>query len=75
MFSIADLDIVSPAYEQFRENLADLASVDQGPVRFVCTQVDTNFPQFFQYQRVKELVRCLVCGVDLRKSLLFDFFQ
>ncbi|XP_025114113.1 methyltransferase-like protein 22 isoform X2 [Pomacea canaliculata] len=55
VFSIADLDIVSPAYEQFRENLADLASVDQGPVRFVCTQVDTNFPQFFQYQRVKEL--------------------
>ncbi|KAK7507134.1 hypothetical protein BaRGS_00001069 [Batillaria attramentaria] len=55
VFTTSALDIVSPAYTHFRENLADLSSVDEGPVRFVCSQVDTSFPQYFQYQRTKEL--------------------
>ena len=56
VFSIADKDVVSPAYEHFRENLQDLCSVDEGPVRFLCSQVDLSFPQYFHYMRTKELV-------------------
>ena len=56
VFTIVDREVVSPAYEHFRENLRDLCSIDEGPVRFVCSQVDTSFPQYFHYQRTKELV-------------------
>ncbi|KAK7111579.1 methyltransferase-like protein 22 [Littorina saxatilis] len=55
LFTIADKEVVSPAYEHFRENLEDLCGIDEGPVRFVCSQVNTSFPQYFEYQRAKEL--------------------
>lgn len=56
VFSAENQDICSPAYEHFQENLQDLVTVDEGPVKFTAEKLSVAFPQYFQYQRVKELV-------------------
>ncbi|BFZ02948.1 hypothetical protein BsWGS_05987 [Bradybaena similaris] len=55
IFSVDNKDVCSPAYEHFLENLQDLVTVDEGPVRFTAKKYDTSLPQCFCYQRVKEL--------------------
>ncbi|XP_076461541.1 methyltransferase-like protein 22 isoform X2 [Babylonia areolata] len=68
VFTIADKDVVSPAYEHFRENLEDLSSVDEGPVRFLCSSVDLGFPQYFSYQRTKELELWKIEAIFIHQS-------
>uniref|UniRef100_A0A0B7AYF9 Methyltransferase small domain-containing protein n=1 Tax=Arion vulgaris TaxID=1028688 RepID=A0A0B7AYF9_9EUPU len=55
IFSTDNQDICSPAYEHFLENLNDLVTVDEGLVYFTSEKMNTTFPLYFQYQRVKEL--------------------
>ncbi|KAL8579424.1 hypothetical protein ACOMHN_026789 [Nucella lapillus] len=55
VFTTADRDVVSPAYDHFRELLQELCAMDNGPVRFLCSCIDLSFPQYFHYQRTKEL--------------------
>lgn len=49
VFTIADCDTVAPCYEYFLECIEKLNNVSM-------EQVDLNFPKYFQYERVKELV-------------------
>ncbi|GFN81064.1 methyltransferase-like 22 [Plakobranchus ocellatus] len=55
VFETGNLEVCSPAYEHFQENIADLVSVDELPVHFSAEQINTDFPQFFQYTRNKEM--------------------
>ncbi|KAF2879914.1 hypothetical protein ILUMI_26243 [Ignelater luminosus] len=49
VFTIADCDTVAPCYEYFLECINKLRSV-------TITEIRLDFPQYFQYDRVKELV-------------------
>ncbi|KAK3798535.1 hypothetical protein RRG08_001297 [Elysia crispata] len=55
IFSTEAVSVCSPAYEHFHSNVADLVSVDEGPVRFCAEKISTNFPQSFQYNRTKDM--------------------
>ncbi|CAG5115968.1 unnamed protein product [Candidula unifasciata] len=55
IFSVENKDVCSPAYEHFLANLEDLVTVDEGPVSFTAKKYSADLPQFFHYQRVKEL--------------------
>ena len=51
MFTLSDLDVVAPCYDYFFENLESVLSA------YNIEQVDTSqIPQYFCYERVKELV-------------------
>ncbi|RUS70323.1 hypothetical protein EGW08_021920, partial [Elysia chlorotica] len=54
VFATEAAEVCSPAYEHFQSNLADLVSVDDGPVRFHAEKI-ANTPQFFRYKRTKEM--------------------
>lgn len=49
IFTIADCDAVAPCYEYFLERLEQLENVQK-------EEVPLDFPQYFHYDRVKELV-------------------
>lgn len=49
VFTIADCDAVAPCYDYFVECLKKLQKIQM-------EEVPLNFPQYFQYERVKELV-------------------
>ena len=49
VFTIRDCDSFAPCYEYFLENLRTLKNV-------TAEEVSIDFPQFFHYERVKELV-------------------
>lgn len=49
VFTIADCDSVAPCYEYFVDCLGRLKNVTK-------EQVPLDFPQYFEYDRVKELV-------------------
>ncbi|XP_063920825.1 methyltransferase-like protein 22 isoform X3 [Zophobas morio] len=49
VFTIADCDAVAPCYEYFVECLQKLENIEM-------EEVPLDFPQYFQYDRVKELV-------------------
>lgn len=49
VFTVADLNTVAPCHDYFMQQLKKLKSV-------TCEEVELDFPQYFQYDRVKELV-------------------
>lgn len=49
VFTIADLNAVAPCYDYFIEQMKKLKTVKY-------EEVNLNFPKYFQYDRVKELV-------------------
>ncbi|CAG9854100.1 unnamed protein product [Phyllotreta striolata] len=49
VFTVADCDTVAPCYDYYLECLEKLTNVK-------CEPVPLTFPQYFQYQRAKELV-------------------
>ena len=55
-FSVADLAVVSPFYQHFRSCLDLTYSTSGGSLTFQAKQITTDFPQCFNYDRVKELV-------------------
>lgn len=57
VFTIADLDTVAPCYEHFMECL-DKAKYQSIRTKqdWKITKLDNNFPQYFEYERCKELV-------------------
>ncbi|XP_063976725.1 methyltransferase-like protein 22 isoform X1 [Diachasmimorpha longicaudata] len=50
VFTIAHLDSVAPSYEEFRRCIA------RRRLKWTLEEVNLNFPQYFKYDRVKELV-------------------
>uniref|UniRef100_A0A3B3TET2 Methyltransferase 22, Kin17 lysine n=1 Tax=Paramormyrops kingsleyae TaxID=1676925 RepID=A0A3B3TET2_9TELE len=56
-FTIQHLDISCEAYDHFRRCLRDLGGLTDGKMRFSVESVETRFPQFFEYERVEQLVR------------------
>ncbi|XP_067673738.1 methyltransferase-like protein 22 isoform X2 [Haliotis asinina] len=55
VFTVADLDVVSPAYEHFREMIQELSGLCVDGVTFHCCQIHCDFPQYFTYDRHKHL--------------------
>ncbi|XP_046581906.1 methyltransferase-like protein 22 isoform X1 [Haliotis rubra] len=55
VFTLADLDVVSPAYEHFREMIQELSGLCVDGVTFHCCQIHCDFPQYFTYDRHKHL--------------------
>lgn len=49
VFTIAECDTVAPCYEYFIECINKLKNVS-------VEEVDLNFPKFFEYERVNELI-------------------
>lgn len=49
VFTVADLNAVAPCFDYFLQQLQKLKNI-------VWEEVQLNFPQYFQYDRVKELV-------------------
>ncbi|XP_044582074.1 methyltransferase-like protein 22 [Cotesia glomerata] len=50
VFTIADLDSVAPMYEEF------IRCITQRNLNWNIQTIDINFPQYFQYNRVKQLL-------------------
>ena len=48
-FSLEDMAIASPYYRHFK-------STSKGVLKFHVQQIGTDFPQYFNYDRVKELI-------------------
>ena len=60
-FSLEDLAVVSPYYKHFRRCLDSTYTTSEGQqLKFLTQQISTDFPQFSDYDRVKELVCALV---------------
>lgn len=53
VFTVADLDVAAPCYEYFLQCLQK-AQTPQHPIRL--GMVDIDFPQYFTYERSKELI-------------------
>ena len=58
-FSLDDLAVVSPYYQHFRRCLELRYPTGRGDLVFQAQQMTTDFPQYSDYDRVKELVRNL----------------
>ncbi|KAL4659076.1 methyltransferase-like protein 22 isoform X4 [Arapaima gigas] len=54
-FTIRHLDVTCEAYNHFRRCLDDLQDLADGKMKFTVTQVEPNFPQLLQYERVEQL--------------------
>jgi len=52
-FTLEDLAVTSPAYNYFLDRLEALERKDK---TIIARKLDTEFPQYLQYERVKELV-------------------
>ena len=59
-FTMENLDVSCPAYDHFKQCLADLCQMTNDRIQFTSEQIDTAFPQYFQYNRTKYLVRMLL---------------
>ena len=57
-FTVEDLAPASPAYEYFRSCMEKDYPSEGGKLQFAVQQLSTDFPQYFHYERVKELVSC-----------------
>ncbi|XP_046721652.1 methyltransferase-like protein 22 isoform X1 [Silurus meridionalis] len=54
-FTLSHMDVSCEAYDHFRRCLEQLAEPKEKETRFTVSPVSCSFPQFFQYDRVKEL--------------------
>lgn len=54
-FTLQSLDVVSPAYDYFISRLDEMKKKDDRAIKV--QKIPTDFPQYFKYDRVKELVR------------------
>lgn len=52
VFTMADLDVVAPCYEYFMQRIQEIQSAD---VRIKLDIVNIDFPQYFVYERSKDL--------------------
>ena len=57
-FTLDDLATASPAYKHFRRSMDKEYLSKSGKLQFSVEQSSTDFPQYFHYERVKELVSC-----------------
>lgn len=52
VFTLADLDTTAPCYEYFLQNIRDV----QKTMNLKFELIDIDFPQYFIYERSKELI-------------------
>ncbi|KAK6171409.1 hypothetical protein SNE40_019603 [Patella caerulea] len=55
VFTLEDLDVVSPAYSHFQQCLTRLVNCHESNLLIEHSQIPCDFPQYFDYHRVKEL--------------------
>ena len=60
IFSLEDLAAASPYYKHFRECLDMTYFTSEGELKFQAQQINTDFPQYSNYDKVKELVRKVI---------------
>lgn len=56
-FTLRHMDVSCEAYDHFRHCLDQLQQMTDGKMNFMVEPVKISFPQFFQYERVDQLVR------------------
>lgn len=56
-FTLRHMDVTCEAYDHFCQCLEQLSVLREKHTRFTVTPVSCSFPQFFQYERVSQLVR------------------
>lgn len=54
VFTLTDLDSSAPSFEYFRQRLASLKLKNNQ--KYILEYVPCDFPQYFEYERIKELV-------------------
>lgn len=52
VFTLADMDTMAPCYEYFLQRFHDVQKL----IHWKLEPVDTTFPQYFDYERSKELI-------------------
>lgn len=52
VFTVADLDTMAPCYEYFLQRIDEMRK----QINWKLEPVDTHFPQYFKYERSKELI-------------------
>ncbi|XP_048758247.2 methyltransferase-like protein 22 isoform X1 [Ostrea edulis] len=61
IFTLEDRDVVAPAYDYFRECLeALIKSTSDTGAQFHHQEIPVTFPQFFTYNRTKEMILCKI---------------
>ncbi|XP_069503141.1 methyltransferase-like protein 22 isoform X3 [Ambystoma mexicanum] len=55
-FTLRHMDITCDAYNHFQDCLDSMKSLVDGKMRFTAETIETNFPQFFIYERIKHLI-------------------
>lgn len=53
VFTVADLDTLAPCYEYFMQRVNELRKTT---IDWKLDAVDLNFPQYFHYERSKDLI-------------------
>lgn len=53
VFTVADLDTLAPCYEYFVQRVNELRKTT---INWKLDAVNTDFPQYFNYERSKELI-------------------
>lgn len=56
-FTLRHMDVSCEAYDHFRSCLDQITVLREKHTKFTVTPVSCSFPQFFQYERVNQLVR------------------
>jgi len=69
VFTIADMDAVAPMYECFLQHIDKLLAKYADKPKFRIRPMKTDFPQFFEYERVKELVLFQVTKIRRKSSV------
>lgn len=56
-FTLRHMDVSCKAYDHYRHCLDQIVELREKEARFMVAPVSCSFPQFFQYERVNQLVR------------------
>ena len=50
------MDCVAPMYEGFLDGVRDLEKMYNPKMRYTVEELQTDFPQYFNYEKIKQLV-------------------
>lgn len=74
-FTLRHMDVSCEAYDHFRHCLDQLGQMTDGKMKFTVEAVKSSFAQFFQYERVEQLVRSALVSVFVYSMNNYNFFE
>lgn len=72
-FTLRHMDVSCDAYNYFRRCLSRLQDLVDGQCSYTVERLPSDFPQFFQYERIEHLVRGTHC--DIVKATITMFIN